>query len=137
MKSIVARTCLKAGRRLEGEAKRKRLEKARKRKEETLLRLEKKKHKLKLAQLGQDVWKMTYSLKMLRLEGEVDRGQSSRNCRLQDEEHGRQDEHPCVKPPLAEKILDVTVLACQINQLVTFPLGWQIRILAGVKELPV
>ena len=41
LKRIVARRCLKAGRRLEGEAKRKRLEKARKRKEETLLRLEK------------------------------------------------------------------------------------------------
>ena len=60
MKRIVARRCLKAGRRLEGEAKRKRLEKARKRKEETLLRLEKRKKKLKLAQLGQDMWKMNF-----------------------------------------------------------------------------
>ena len=63
----MARRCLKAGRRLEGEAKRKRLEMARRRKEETLLRIEKRKNKLKLAQLGQDVWRMTYNMRLLRL----------------------------------------------------------------------
>ena len=38
---------------------------ARRKKEETLLRLEKRKKKLKLAQLGQDMWKMNYSFKRL------------------------------------------------------------------------
>ena len=36
-------------------------------KEQTLKRVEKKRNKLKLAQLGQDVWRITYNLKMLSL----------------------------------------------------------------------
>ena len=56
LKEIVGRRFVKAGRRLEGEAKRKRLDMARRKRGETLQRLEKRKEKLKLSQLKKDTW---------------------------------------------------------------------------------